>query len=279
MVQSRFASFCFASSAWYRQTMMFLLPRILRLAAPLSVAALCLAPLGARADKIRHPTARFAGLDKITGRIIAFDVAIDETVQFGTLQITPRACYTRPPTEAPLTLGFTEVDEVLSSDEYKRIFSGWMFAASPGLNALEHPVYDVWVTDCAGGKDIIREPVAGLPLEDPANATKPGAQPRPRTQPPQQQQARPANAPAAAPPAGLVATPGLVQPASPARPPASPAPAALPGTAGAQALPPRPATAARPDPNGPLLPPGNIPGPPRRPPSQTYFPATAEPQR
>jgi len=252
--------------------MMFLLLRILRfaalLAAPLTAAALCLAPLGALADKIKHPTARFAGLDKITGRIIAFDVAIDETVQFGTLQITPRACFTRPPTEAPLTLGFAEVDEVLSSDEYKRIFSGWMFAASPGLNALEHPVYDVWVTDCTGGKDIIREPVAGLPLEDPANATRPGAQPRPRAQQPQQ--ARPANAP----PAGVVATPGLVQPA-----PLAPPPAALPGTAGAQPLPPRPAAAPRPDAGNALVPPANIPAPARRPPSQTYFPATAEPQR
>ncbi len=241
--------------------------RFLRLIAPLTLGALCLAPIGAMADKIRHPIARFAGLDKITGRIIAFDVAIDETVQFGTLQITPRACFTRPPTEAPLTLGFAEVDEVLSSDEYKRIFSGWMFAASPGLNAVEHAVYDVWVTDCTGGKDIIREPVAGLPLEDPANATKPGAQPRPRQQPPQQQ-ARPA---AAAPGGGVTATP-LVPP------PAASAPAALPGAPGAQALPPRPAANPRPNAGQDLLPPANIPAA-RRQPSQTYFPATAEPQR
>ena len=230
--------------------------RTLGLAAPLAAALACLSLSGALADKIKHPTARFAGLDKITGRIIAFDVAIDETVQFGTLQVTPRACFTRPPTEAPLTLGFAEVDEVLSSDEYKRIFSGWMFAASPGLHAVEHPVYDVWVTDCIGGKEIIREALAGAPEEDPANATRPGAQPRPRQQAPQQQ-ARPVNAPA----------------------PAAP----LPGAPGAQPLPPRPAAApaspARSDANAPPLPPGNIPSPPRRQPSQTFFPATAEPQR
>ena len=188
-------------------------------------------------------------------------------MQFGTLQITPRACFTRPPTEAPLTLGFTEVDEVLSTEEYKRIFSGWMFAASPGLNALEHPVYDVWVTDCVGGKEIIREAVAGATPEEPPNATKPGAQPRPRTQQPPQ--AKPVNAPAPTPQAPRPAT------ASPAGP--------LPGSTGAQPLPPRPAApapaAARPDPNGPLLPPANIPAPTRRPPSQTFFPATAEPQR
>ncbi len=251
--------------------MMLLLTRITRLATPLMVAALACAPLGALADKIKHPTARFAGLDKITGRIIAFDVAIDETVQFGTLQITPRACFTRPPTEAPLTLGFAEVDEVLNSDEYKRIFSGWMFAASPGLNAVEHPVYDVWVTDCIGGKDIIREPVAGLPLEDPASATKPGAQPRPRTQQPQQ--VRPVTGAAPAPQGSVTSTP-----LSPPTAPRPVAPAPLPGAQGAQPLPPRPA-AARPDPNAPPLPPANIPGSQRRPPSQTYFPATAEPQR
>ena len=112
----------------------------------------------ALADKIKHPTAVFAGLDKITGRIISFDVAIDETVQFGSLQITPRICYTRPATEAPLTDGFTEIDEVNLANEYKRIFSGWMFAASPGLNGVEHPVYDVWLTDCKGGTQVIVSP-------------------------------------------------------------------------------------------------------------------------
>ncbi len=243
--------------------MTFLHSRILRIAAPLTAAALCFAPLGALADKIKHPIARFAGLDKITGRIIAFDVAIDETVQFGTLQITPRACYTRPPTEAPLTLGFAEVDEVLGADEYKRIFSGWMFAASPGLNGVEHPVYDVWVTDCIGGKDIIHEAVAGLPPEEPATVTKPGAQPRPRQQ---QQQVRPATA-----------APGAAVMTAPLAAPSGSAPASLPGAPGAQPLPPRPAAAARPDAGGDLLPPANIPA--RRQPSQTYFPATADPQR
>ena len=100
--------------------------------------------------KIANPTAVFAGLDKITGRIISFDVAINETVRFGALEVTPRACYSRPPTEAPATDGFIEVDELTLQGEIKRIFSGWMFAASPGLNAVEHPIYDVWLTDCKG---------------------------------------------------------------------------------------------------------------------------------
>ena len=130
---------------------------------PLAACALTLVAGPAFADKIKHPTAVFAGLDKITGRIMPFDVQIDETVQFGALQVTPRVCYTRPPTEAPQTDAFIEVDDVGSGNpaDYKRIFGGWMFAASPGLHAVEHPVYDVWLTDCKGGTQVIKEaPVA-----------------------------------------------------------------------------------------------------------------------
>jgi hypothetical protein len=101
--------------------------------------------------KIANPTAVFAGLDKITGRIISFNVAIDETVRFGALEVTPRACYTRPPTEQANTDGFVEVDELTLQGELRRIFTGWMFAASPGLSAVEHPIYDIWLTDCKGG--------------------------------------------------------------------------------------------------------------------------------
>jgi hypothetical protein len=100
-------------------------------------------------QKIENGRAVFSGLDKITGRIISFDAAIGETVQFGALQVTARACYTRPPTEATNTDAFVEVDEVTLQGEIKRIFTGWMFASSPGLHAVEHPVYDVWLTDCA----------------------------------------------------------------------------------------------------------------------------------
>jgi hypothetical protein len=99
-------------------------------------------------QRISNPTAVFSGLDKITGRIISFDVAIDETVQFGALQVTPRACYTRPATEIQNTTAFVEVDEITLAGDIKRIFTGWMFANSPGLHAVEHPIYDVWITDC-----------------------------------------------------------------------------------------------------------------------------------
>jgi hypothetical protein len=102
--------------------------------------------------RLENPTAVFSGLDKITGRTITFDVAINETVQFGALQVTPRACYSRPPTETPRTDAFVAVDEVTLQGEVRRIFTGWMFASSPGLHAVEHPIYDVWLSDCKGAE-------------------------------------------------------------------------------------------------------------------------------
>ena len=115
----------------------------------------------AHADKIRNPTAVFNGLDKITGRIISFEVSVDETVQFGALQITPRVCFSRPATENPQTDAFLEVDEVTLENTYRRIFTGWMFAASPGLHGIEHAVYDVWLTECKGGTAVIAEQKEG----------------------------------------------------------------------------------------------------------------------
>ena len=129
---------------------------------PSKSAAVCLAFLSAMggtltpalADKIANPVAVFAGLDKITGRIISLDVYIDETVQFGALQVTPRVCYTRPPTEPPQTDAFVEVDEITLNRKVRRIFTGWMFAASPGLHAVDHAVYDVWLTDCKASSPV-----------------------------------------------------------------------------------------------------------------------------
>jgi hypothetical protein len=123
---------------------------------------------GAAAQPLNNPVAEFSGLDKITGRIIKFDVLIDETVQFGALQVTPRVCHTRPPTEPAQTTAFVEIDEITLSNEIQRIFTGWMFAASPGLHAVEHPVYDVWLVDCKTqmGEEP-KPPPAAMPEPDP----------------------------------------------------------------------------------------------------------------
>jgi hypothetical protein len=135
-------------------------------------------------QRIANPTAVFSGLDKITGRITSFDVAINETVQFGALQVTPRVCYSRPPTETPNTDAFVEVDEVTLQNEIKRIFTGWMFAASPGLHAVEHPIYDVWLTDCTGGQNPAVAEAPAEPAAKPAAAPKrPPAQRRTQPQP------------------------------------------------------------------------------------------------
>jgi len=144
-------------------------------------------------QKIENQRAVFSGLDKITGRIISFDAAIGETVQFGALQVTARACNTRPPTEPTNTDAFVEVDEVTLQGEIKRIFTGWMFAASPGLHAVEHPIYDVWLTDCA-------QPVGGAVAQttpQPAPAP-PGAVQRARPAPQPQRPVVPPSAPAPA---------------------------------------------------------------------------------
>ncbi|MGA0562460.1 DUF2155 domain-containing protein [Ancylobacter sp. VNQ12] len=109
-------------------------------------------------EKIANKTAVFSGLDKITGRIISFDVAINETVQFGALRITPRACYTRPSTETKNTTGFVEVHEIALDGKVQPLFGGWMFASSPGLHGVEHPIYDVWLTDCKQTAPVIASP-------------------------------------------------------------------------------------------------------------------------
>jgi len=104
--------------------------------------------------RVSNPVAEFTGVDKITGRIITFDVYVDETVQFGALQVTPRVCYSRPGAEEPKTDSFVEVDEITLDRKIRRIFTGWMFAESPGLNAVEHAVYDVWLKACKQSSEV-----------------------------------------------------------------------------------------------------------------------------
>ena len=106
-----------------------------------------LAP-GASAQRVTNQVAVFSALDKVTARISKLEIPINETVRFGSLKVTPRVCYSRPPEVRPKTTTFVEVDEVMLDGNEKRIFSGWMFAESPGLNAVEHPVFDVWLTKC-----------------------------------------------------------------------------------------------------------------------------------
>jgi hypothetical protein len=120
----------------------------------LAAAGLSLSPVASEAARVDNPVAVFSGIDKITGRITNFDVYIGETVQFGALQVTPKVCYSRDDTEAQKVTTFVEVDEITLDRKIRRIFTGWMFADSPGLNAVEHPVYDVWLVECKAKSDV-----------------------------------------------------------------------------------------------------------------------------
>ena len=179
-------------------------------------------------NKIAQPLAIFSGLDKITGRIISFDVAIDETVQFGALQLTPRVCYSRPPTVAPLTTSFVEVDEITLDNKIRRIFTGWMFADSPGLHAVEHAVYDIWLVECRPAPGDAAKAVPEKPAEKPA--AKPAPEKPAASVPATAPTTPPANAaPKASAPSvpaafggGAAATPTAPKPPAPPKPLAAP---------------------------------------------------------
>jgi len=132
----------------------------IRCAATAALVLIVASANAAHAQRLENGKAVFAALDKVTARISKLEVKLGQTVRFGALKVTPRACYSRPPTEPPKTSTFVEIDEILLDGKENRIFSGWMFAESPGLNAVEHPVFDVWLTECA---DPTRPAVAQTP--------------------------------------------------------------------------------------------------------------------
>jgi hypothetical protein len=88
------------------------------------------------------------GLDKITGRPTNITAPIGKPVRFATLTITARFCYSTPQTETPETTAFVQIDDHRPDQPGRRVFSGWMYGSSPGLNGVEHPLYDVWVISC-----------------------------------------------------------------------------------------------------------------------------------
>jgi hypothetical protein len=135
----------------------------------------------AAAQRIENSVAIFAALDKVTAKISRLEVPLNQTATFGALKVTPRVCYSRAPTEPPKTTTFVEVEEMQLDGKEKRIFTGWMFADSPGLNAVEHPVFDVWLTDCTQPRAAAqRQPPAAAP----PGAGQPGAAPPPAPQEP-----------------------------------------------------------------------------------------------
>lgn len=99
-------------------------------------------------DWLEMPVAVLQALDKVTARTTVLPLDVDEPGRYGTLRFRVRACRRRPPTETPESAAFLEISEFKPDEQSVAVFSGWMFASSPALNALEHPVYDIWLLDC-----------------------------------------------------------------------------------------------------------------------------------
>jgi len=115
----------------------------------LGLACVVAAPAGAQETPSGSlEIAVLQGLDKVTARISTFEAPVGQAVRFGALTILVRACHKRPPTEPPESAAFLQIDDARGDTPPVRAFSGWMYASSPALSALEHPVYDVWVVDC-----------------------------------------------------------------------------------------------------------------------------------
>lgn len=115
------------------------------------LAAAIAAP--AQAAEISTNTAQMQAMDKITGEVSVINVPINTEVRFGSFSILVRACKTRPPEETPENFAFVDVVDITNGKENINIFKGWMMSSSPALNAIEHPVYDVWLLRCINNED------------------------------------------------------------------------------------------------------------------------------
>ncbi|MEM1019298.1 MAG: DUF2155 domain-containing protein [Pseudomonadota bacterium] len=114
----------------------------------LALAFSAAAVLAANTPVQPDQTVVLRGVDKIVGRTETIEVETGTPGKFGQLRIDAFACEKAPPTEQPESSAFLQIYEPDGAGGERMVFSGWMFASSPALNALEHPVYDLWVTDC-----------------------------------------------------------------------------------------------------------------------------------
>lgn len=118
----------------------------------LAIILVMLLAAPAQASPMKYVVLR--GLDKITAHVSTFTAPIDQMVQFGALQITARSCDKHPPEEVPESSAFLEIVEARPGEQPQKLFSGWMFASSPALSALENPIYDLWVLDCTNDANV-----------------------------------------------------------------------------------------------------------------------------
>jgi hypothetical protein len=140
------------------------------------LAALSIAPCAVAQDTGAAPmqsysSVKLRALDKITGNSRDLSAKVGDSLTFGRLRVTVRACYQADPRETPESAAFLEIRSTTPTEKQPvadkpsntsrmnkgpqpigpdgLLFSGWMYASSPGLNALEHPTYDVWVISCS----------------------------------------------------------------------------------------------------------------------------------
>lgn len=113
-----------------------------------ALLALALPALAHAQGWVERRTAELQALDKVTARISVVRATLGEPLQFGTLTITLRACHARPPDEVPDAAAWLEITDSLSPPNSGPVFQGWLFAAAPAVNMLEHPVYDLRVLSC-----------------------------------------------------------------------------------------------------------------------------------
>ena len=93
-------------------------------------------------------TTKIQLLNKITTRNSELNIAAGSGEKFGNLFIRIQDCWKAPPEEKPEVATLIKVEESKAGEDTKEIFYGWMFASSPAISALEHPVYDIVVLDC-----------------------------------------------------------------------------------------------------------------------------------
>lgn len=133
--------------------------------------ALTATPFAARAELVEQPVVKLRSLDKVTARTMTFEVRVGSTVKFGPIFIKVQSCRKAPPIEQPESAAFLQIWEVTPKDESKWVYSGWMFASSPALSPMDHPIYDVWVLDCLERKST--DPVPAKTAEPPKAAIDP----------------------------------------------------------------------------------------------------------
>ncbi|WP_135467920.1 DUF2155 domain-containing protein [Crenalkalicoccus roseus] len=118
-------------------------------AAPLALLLLFALPGAAPAQEwVPRRVAELQMLDKVTARVSVIRVPVEQPAQFGTLTLRVAACHARPPDEVPDAAAWLEIGDSRRPPERQVVFRGWMFANAPGVNMLEHPVYDVRVLEC-----------------------------------------------------------------------------------------------------------------------------------